>query len=178
MNEVSAIGLDIAKHVFHAHGADALGQQIFSRKISCARQHLRYLQTRTLITRKPYTPYIPQNISDVMDQLGWMMLNSPKFENNRGYFPERSINTAFFALNEGLKTIRKKVGEENYQVLAALSGKMRTHFKADPEDTRKPAENARISRYSAVLRGVNVVGKAGDPPHWQDNISFYIDDLN
>lgn len=33
MNEVSTIGLDIAKHVFHAHGADALGHQVFSRKI-------------------------------------------------------------------------------------------------------------------------------------------------
>lgn len=84
--------------------------------------------------RKPYTPYIPQNIGDVMDQLGWMMLNSPKFEDNTGYFPERSIDTAFFALNEGLKTIRKKVGEENYQALVALSDKMRAHFEADPED--------------------------------------------
>ena len=34
MNEVSTIGLDIAKNVFHAHGADASGSQIFSRKIS------------------------------------------------------------------------------------------------------------------------------------------------
>lgn len=33
MNEVSTIGLDIAKHVFHAHGADASGLQVFSRKI-------------------------------------------------------------------------------------------------------------------------------------------------
>lgn len=33
MNEVSTIGLDIAKHVFHAHGADAVGHQVFSRKI-------------------------------------------------------------------------------------------------------------------------------------------------
>jgi transposase len=33
MNEVSTIGLDIAKHVFLAHGADASGRQVFSRKI-------------------------------------------------------------------------------------------------------------------------------------------------
>lgn len=37
MTEVSTIGLDIAKHVFHAHGADALGHQIFSRKIGRAK---------------------------------------------------------------------------------------------------------------------------------------------
>ena len=34
MNEVSTIGLDIAKNVFHAHGADAGGRQVFSRRIS------------------------------------------------------------------------------------------------------------------------------------------------
>ncbi len=32
MNEVSIIGLDIAKHVFHAHGADATGREVFSRR--------------------------------------------------------------------------------------------------------------------------------------------------
>ena len=34
MSEVSTIGLDIAKSVFHAHGADASGRAQFSRKIS------------------------------------------------------------------------------------------------------------------------------------------------
>ena len=38
MVEVSTIGLDIAKQSFHAHGADASGRQLFSRKI--ARQKL------------------------------------------------------------------------------------------------------------------------------------------
>lgn len=37
MNEVSTIGLDIAKNVFQAHGADASGQQIFSRRITRAK---------------------------------------------------------------------------------------------------------------------------------------------
>jgi hypothetical protein len=34
MSEVSIIGLDIAKNVFHAHGADALGGTVFSRRIA------------------------------------------------------------------------------------------------------------------------------------------------
>ena len=34
MAEVTTIGLDIAKSVFHAHGADKHGQTVFSRKIS------------------------------------------------------------------------------------------------------------------------------------------------
>jgi len=34
MAEVSTIGLDIAKNVFHAHGADARGQMVFSRRLT------------------------------------------------------------------------------------------------------------------------------------------------
>lgn len=34
MSEVITIGLDIAKTVFHAHGADASGRQVFSRRLS------------------------------------------------------------------------------------------------------------------------------------------------
>jgi transposase len=34
VSEVSIIGLDIAKHVFHAHGADGWGRGILSKRIS------------------------------------------------------------------------------------------------------------------------------------------------
>ena len=34
MAEVSTIGLDIAKHVFQAHGADASGRVVFRKKIT------------------------------------------------------------------------------------------------------------------------------------------------
>ena len=34
VSEVSTIGLDIAKQVFHAHGADASGATVFSRRIT------------------------------------------------------------------------------------------------------------------------------------------------
>lgn len=37
MEEVTTIGLDIAKSVFHAHGADAGGRMIFSRRITRAK---------------------------------------------------------------------------------------------------------------------------------------------
>ena len=37
MSEVTTIGLDIAKSVFHAHGADASGRQLFSRRITRAK---------------------------------------------------------------------------------------------------------------------------------------------
>ena len=34
MSQVSTIGLDIAKNVFHAHGADERGATAFSRKLT------------------------------------------------------------------------------------------------------------------------------------------------
>ena len=34
MSEVIIIGLDIAKYVFHVHGADERGRVIFSKRIS------------------------------------------------------------------------------------------------------------------------------------------------
>lgn len=33
MNEVSTIGLDLAKHVFQAHGADAGGDVVFRKQL-------------------------------------------------------------------------------------------------------------------------------------------------
>jgi transposase len=37
VSEVITIGLDIAKHVFHVHGADERGRAVFSKKISRAK---------------------------------------------------------------------------------------------------------------------------------------------
>jgi transposase len=34
MGEITTIGLDIAKHVFHAHGVDERGRMLFSKRIS------------------------------------------------------------------------------------------------------------------------------------------------
>ncbi len=69
-----------------------------------------------------------------MDMLGSMMLSSPTFEDDSGYFPEQNINTVFFSLNEGLKMVRKKLGEDRYSALLSLSDQMRIHFEADAED--------------------------------------------
>ena len=37
MEEVSTIGLDIAKSVFQAHGADAAGRELFSKRVTRAK---------------------------------------------------------------------------------------------------------------------------------------------
>ena len=82
----------------------------------------------------PYKPDIPQTAGEIIDKLGWMMLYSPKFDNDSGYFPGRNLDTTFFSLNEGLTAIRNRLGEERYADLRAMSDRMRLHFEADPEN--------------------------------------------
>jgi hypothetical protein len=83
---------------------------------------------------KNYTPYIPQGIGETLDMLGFMMLAAPTFVDDSGYFPDRNIDTAFYALNEGLQLIRKRLGEEKYLALVDMSARMKAHFEADPLD--------------------------------------------
>jgi len=70
------------------------------------------------------------------------MLTSPTFRDLTDYF-DQNIDTEFTALNEGLKVIRSKLGEERYAELAAMSDRMRVLFEADPEDTNGDAEKGR-----------------------------------
>ena len=81
-----------------------------------------------------YIPHIPQTVSQMMDLLGSMMLGAPTFKDGTGYFPQMNIDTEFFALNEGLLALSKKLGDERYATLKALSDKMRPLFEADPEN--------------------------------------------
>jgi hypothetical protein len=83
---------------------------------------------------RPYKPHIPKGVSEIMDQLGFMMLKSPTFIDKTGYFPDRNLETVFYALNEGLRLMRGKLGEERYVKLMEMSDRMRAHFEADPED--------------------------------------------
>lgn len=111
----------------------------------------------------PYKPYIPQGVGELMDKLGSMMLSSPTFIDKTGFFHLDSIDTAFFALNEGLKTVRKKVGEEKYQALVDLSARMRAHFEADPEDETGEAIKGRelIHEMEDILTGRSMAANDG-----------------
>ena len=82
----------------------------------------------------PYKPYIPQTTGEIYDLLGAMMLESPTFVDKLGYFPDQNIETTFFSLKEGLKNVRKKLGEDAYLRAVAMADQMRAHFEADPED--------------------------------------------
>jgi hypothetical protein len=101
-----------------------------------------------------YRPYIPQTIGELMDQLGSMMLGAPTFKDKTGYFPQRDIGTEFFALNERLLAVRKKLSEERYATLGALSDRMRALFEADPEDKIGDTQAGRaiIHEMESILR--------------------------
>jgi hypothetical protein len=82
---------------------------------------------------RPAKLYIPQGVSEIMDQLGMMTVMSPKFIDKTGYFPYQNVDTVFHQLNEGLRLIQGKLGEERYRKLIDMSDRMRGHFEADPE---------------------------------------------
>jgi hypothetical protein len=79
-----------------------------------------------------YKSYIPKGIDEIMDHLGYMMLSSPAFVDPD--FIGRNLDTAFSELNEGLRLIRDKLGEERYAKAMELSNQMRAHFEAAPEN--------------------------------------------
>ncbi len=68
------------------------------------------------------------------DKLGGMMILSPTFRDITGYFPGRNIDNTFYELNEGLRFLQPKLGEDLYRKLRDMSDQMRAHFEADPED--------------------------------------------
>ena len=78
--------------------------------------------------------YLPEGIAELRDHLGMMMLSSPTFVDKTGYFPYRNLEVVFQQLNESLRLIRGKLGEERYLALAQMSDRMRAHFEADPDD--------------------------------------------
>ena len=106
---------------------------------------------------RPYKQRVPQNISEIRDFLGMMMLSSPKFIDRTGYFPHRNISTVFIALNESFELIKTKIGEERYFLLMQMSDRMRAHFEADPEDKTEESLKGReiINEMDDLLKQVS-----------------------
>lgn len=93
---------------------------------------------------REFKPYVPETVGDLMDHLGFMMLSSPTFVDKSGYFPGQNVETTFFALNEGLKRLRRRLGEHRYEAMVSLSERMRANFEADPEDKTDDAIKGRM----------------------------------
>ena len=90
---------------------------------------------------RTYKPYIPRSIGEVLDQLGFVFLRAPTFEDPA--FPGQNIDSVFLQLNEGLEAVRKQLGEERIQKLTTLSDKARAHFESDPNDENGGAREGR-----------------------------------
>ncbi len=103
-----------------------------------------------------YKPYIPQSISELLDQLAHMRLASPTFKDETGYLPRQSIDTALYSLNEGLLVARKTLGEERCMALRVLSDKMRALFESDPDDKTGDTHAGRMLTHEMedILRSV------------------------
>jgi hypothetical protein len=103
-----------------------------------------------------YKPYVPKTLSELWDWLGHMMLASPTFKDKTGFLRHENIDTTFFSLNEGLLIVRKKLGEENYAELSAMSDKMRTLFESDPDNSTGATRAGRkiIREMEDILRNV------------------------
>jgi hypothetical protein len=82
---------------------------------------------------RPFKQRVPEDINDVIEFLGMMVLDSPTFIDRTGYFPHTNIETVFTALNEGLYLIKSEIGDKKYLMLRQMSDRMRAHFEADRE---------------------------------------------
>jgi hypothetical protein len=83
---------------------------------------------------RPANLYVPEGVGEIIDLLALVVLSSPTFVDKTGYFPYQNIDTVFYQLNEGLRLIRRKLGEERFLKLIEMSDRMRAHFEADPEN--------------------------------------------
>lgn len=79
--------------------------------------------------------YIPASMSEINDQLFVMAFQAPTFIDRTGVFPERNINSMFYTLVEGLRGVRRKLGEDSYAALIDLAERAKALFAADQDDT-------------------------------------------
>jgi len=85
----------------------------------------------------PYKPYIPQSAGETIELLGAMVLDAPTFEDD-SYFVGKNIDTTYFALDEGLKVIRSKLGEDRYARLVEMALLTKQKFlQASDEDAEE-----------------------------------------
>jgi hypothetical protein len=98
-----------------------------------------------------YKPYIPKTVAEVVELLTLIFYKSPTFKDS--FFVHRNVDTVFSQLSEGLKNIRKKIGDERFEQLTSLAKQARAHFEADPEDSNDRAREGRklVREMQAIL---------------------------
>lgn len=85
-----------------------------------------------------YKPYVPETLSELMDQVVPMMGDAPNFKDDTGYFPGKNIDSEFYALIEGFGKVRDKIGEDRYAKALDIAARMKAIFlEAEDEDDPK-----------------------------------------
>jgi len=88
---------------------------------------------------------IPQDLSEIWDLLGSMVLSAPTFESK--LFPERNLETEFSTLTSGFERVRSQFGEERYALLLSLASQAKELFAADPDDANGEADRGRAALF-------------------------------
>ena len=81
-----------------------------------------------------YKPYVPQDRQELVDLLGSMVLDSPRFADTSGFFPGKNIETVYFALSEGLKAIQVDLGRERVAKLDEMAERTKKWFTAATDE--------------------------------------------
>lgn len=92
-------------------------------------------------------PYVPRTLGDIGDFLGSMVLGAPTFVDKSGHFPERTIDSEFQALLEGVAPIRKKLGEERFAKLVDHAARGKALFADDQDDRNGKTDEGRELSY-------------------------------
>ncbi len=85
---------------------------------------------------RPYKPYIPQSVGEIIEQLEWMGYHTPTFEDPSfdELYPGRDLKVVFYELREGLNVNRKALGEGRYLKAIEVTDRMRAYFESHPDD--------------------------------------------
>ena len=109
-------------------------------------------------------PYIPSSFGEINDLLGSMILWAPTFIDETGYFPDRNIDSRFFQLTEAFGAVRRKLGEEQYDLLLRLAVRAKAFFVDDQDDINGKADEGRalLHKMEDVLRDARSKRGGGD----------------
>lgn len=82
----------------------------------------------------PWPRYVPETLSEIYDFLAGTLGGAPRFVDETGYDPYKSIDTEFETLTAAFDKVRSKLGEEAYTSLIELSAQAKALFIADPNE--------------------------------------------
>lgn len=105
---------------------------------------------------RPYKPYVPETLGELLDLIGSMVLGSPRFSDTSGFFPGKNIETEYFALGEGLAAVRPDLGEERYTKLLGMAERTKACFVAATDEGSDEVWTGR----NLLLEMVEIVSEA------------------